>query len=158
MAPYKAPLLLPCIKLWCEYVIVTPEDNKITVFNNGNSKGFTELIPSGGHLAPNSIVGDSELWKKAQNIAKKNNASDIINKATPILIPFCTANVWLPKYVPSDIISLNHKDIENITAINAKIKLYRAKPKLWKDSTPVNVKVIKDKLVFKGQGLGDTKW
>jgi len=27
------------------------------------------------------------LWKKAQNIAKKNNASDTINKATPKLIP-----------------------------------------------------------------------
>jgi hypothetical protein len=93
IAPYKAPLLLPCIKEWCEYVIVTPEDNNITVFNNGNSNGFTEFIPKGGHLAPNSIVGAKALWKNAQNIPKKNKASDIINKATPILIPFCTAKV-----------------------------------------------------------------
>jgi len=27
------------------------------------------------------------LWKKAQKIARKNNASDTINKATPKLIP-----------------------------------------------------------------------
>jgi hypothetical protein len=63
------------------------------VFNKGNSKGFIELIPKGGHFAPSSIVGDKALWKKAQNIAKKNNASDTINKATPILSPFCTAKV-----------------------------------------------------------------
>jgi hypothetical protein len=63
------------------------------VFNNGNSKGLTEFIPRGGHLAPNSIVGDKALWKNAQKIPKKNSASDIINKATPRLSPFCTANV-----------------------------------------------------------------
>jgi len=38
-------------------------------------------------------VGERALWKKAQNMAKKNNASDAINKATPILSPFCTAKV-----------------------------------------------------------------
>jgi hypothetical protein len=42
-------------------VIVTPDDNNITVFNNGNSKGLTEFIPKGGHLAPNSMVGDKAL-------------------------------------------------------------------------------------------------
>jgi hypothetical protein len=30
-------------------VIVAPLDNKITVFNNGNSKGFIGSIPAGGH-------------------------------------------------------------------------------------------------------------
>jgi hypothetical protein len=33
------------------------------------------------------------LWKNAQKIAKKNNASDAINKATPKLIPRWTALV-----------------------------------------------------------------
>jgi hypothetical protein len=37
------------------------------------------------------------LWKKAQNIARKNKASDTINKATPRLRPLWTARVWLPK-------------------------------------------------------------
>ena len=158
IAPYKAPLLLPCIKEWCEYVIVTPEDNKITVFNNGNSKGFIESIPIGGHFAPNSIVGDKALWKNAQKMAKKNKASDAINKATPILSPFCTAKVWFPKYVPSDITSLNHNDIDNIKAIKAKFKLLIAKLKFWNAKTALNVNANKDILVLRGQGLGDTKW
>jgi hypothetical protein len=67
------------------------------VFNKGNSKGFIDCIPIGGQLAPNSIVGDNALWKKAQKIAKKNNASEAINKATPMFKPLCTAKVWLPK-------------------------------------------------------------
>lgn len=110
--PYKAPLLLPCIKEWWLYVTVTPEDNNITVFSKGNSKGLILSIPKGGHFAPSSTVGDNALWKKDQNIAKKNNASDIINKATPIFKPLCTARVWFPKYVPSFVTSLNHKPIE----------------------------------------------
>ena len=128
------------------------------MFNKGNSKGLIESIPIGGHFAPSSIVGDNALWKNAQNIAKKNSASDSINKATPIFIPFCTANVWLPKYVPSDITSLNHNDIDNIKANKAKIKLFIAKLKFWKAKTALKVNVNKDKLVFKGQGLGETKW
>jgi len=56
------------------------------VFNKGNSKGLIDSIPKGGHLAPNSTVGDKALWKNDQNMAKKN-------KATPILIPLCTAKV-----------------------------------------------------------------
>jgi hypothetical protein len=55
-------------------------------------------------------------------MAKKNNASLTINKATPIFKPLCTAKVWLPKYVPSDITSLNHKNILNTTDIKAKGK------------------------------------
>ena len=38
------------------YVTVTPEDNNITVFNKGNSKGLIASIPIGGHFAPNSTV------------------------------------------------------------------------------------------------------
>jgi hypothetical protein len=38
-------------------------------------------------------VGDKALWKKAQNIAKKNNTSDTINNPTPIFKPLCTAKV-----------------------------------------------------------------
>jgi hypothetical protein len=47
--PYKAPLLFPCIKEWCAYVTVTPEDNNITVLSNGNSNGLIGSIPRGGH-------------------------------------------------------------------------------------------------------------
>jgi hypothetical protein len=77
----------------------TPDDNKIIVFNKGNSNGLIPFIPNGGHWAPNSILGDNELWKKVQKIAKKNKASETINKPTPKFKPLCTAYVWLPKYV-----------------------------------------------------------
>jgi len=33
-----------------------------------------------------------------------------------------------------------------------------AKLKFWKAKTALKVSVSKDKLVFKGQGLGDTRW
>jgi hypothetical protein len=33
------------------------------------------------------------LWKNVQNIAKKNKASDMINKPTPMLSPLWTARV-----------------------------------------------------------------
>ena len=67
------------------------------VLSKGSSNGFMDSIPIGGHFAPSSIVGDKALWKKAQNIARKNRTSDIINNATPIFKPLCTASVWLPK-------------------------------------------------------------
>ena len=156
--PYKAPDLFPCIKEWWAYVTVTPDANNNTVFNKGNSKGFIADIPIGGHIAPNSTVGDKALWKKVQNIAKKNNASDTINKATPILIPLWTAIVWLPKYVPSDMISRNQNDIEAITHISANIKKYSALLNKWKDNTPPVVKENKLALVYNGQGDGDTRW
>jgi hypothetical protein len=72
---------------------VIPDDNKSTVFNKGNSKGLIASIPNGGHIAPNSTVGDKALWKKVQKIATNNKASDTMNKATPIFKPLCTARV-----------------------------------------------------------------
>ncbi len=91
--PYKALPLFPLIKKWCAYVTVNPEASKRTVLINGNSKGSIDSIPIGGHIAPNSTVGERALWKNAQNIAKKNKASDTINKATPRFNPLCTAKV-----------------------------------------------------------------
>lgn len=156
--PYNAPLLCPCIIEWWAYVTVIPEDSKITVLSNGNSKGSIASIPIGGHWAPNSTVGDKALWKNAQNIAKKNNASDTINKATPIFIPLWTANVWLPKYVASLITSRHQKDIDNITKKKAgNIKLLAlVKPCIT--NTPLVVKFNKAIEVSIGQGDGETKW
>jgi len=54
---------------------------------NGNSKGSIASIPIGGHIAPNSTAGERALWKNVQNIAKKNKASDTINKPTPMFNP-----------------------------------------------------------------------
>jgi hypothetical protein len=92
--PYSALLLLAFIKKWCPYVTVNPEESKITVLINGSSKGSIASIPIGGHIAPSSTAGERALWKKVQKIAKKNKASDTINKPTPMFNPLCTAKVW----------------------------------------------------------------
>jgi len=119
---------------------------------------LTASIPIGGQWAPISIVGDKALWKNAQKIAKKNNASETINKATPMFKPLWTARVWLPKYVASLITSLNQKDIEDIKVINAKNKKYLALLKPCIVKTPVVVSVKSEIQVYIGQGEGETKW
>ena len=157
--PFKAPTLFPCIKLWWEYVTVTPDDNNITVFSKGTSNGLIGSIPIGGHWAPNCIVGDKALWKNAQNIAKKNKASETINKRIPVFNPFCTAKVWFPKYVPSLITSRHHRDIDNISRQNP---IYSTNfiviLKVCIVSTPLVVKQNKDIQVYNGHGEGLTKW
>jgi hypothetical protein len=67
--------------------MVTPEASNSTVLRKGSSKAFIASIPIGGHCAPNSTVGDNALWKYAQNIARKNKASETMNNATPIVKP-----------------------------------------------------------------------
>ena len=62
---------------------------------------------------------DKILWKDLQKNDTQKKISEIINKPNPILIPFCTAIVWLPRYVPSDITSLNHNIIEYVTEASA---------------------------------------
>jgi len=93
-------------------VTVTPEDNKITVFNKGNAQGLIVWIPNGGHTAPIQIDGETLEWKKAQKKLKKNMISETINKTKPIRNPFCTAKVWRPSNVASIIISQNQLMIE----------------------------------------------
>ncbi len=156
--PSKDPSLLPCITQWWAYVIVKPDERSKTVFRRGNSKGLTESIPLGGHWAPISTGGDKALWKKAQKILKKNNASLTMNKATPIFKPLCTAKVWFPKYEPSDIMSLNQNDIENIkeSRANANITFTKGNPCIVR--TPEQVRVSKDIEVKIGHGEGGTKW
>ena len=91
-------------------------------------------------------------------MAKKNKASDTINKATPRLSPLCTAREWLPKYVPSAIISLNQNDIDNIRAVKLKNRLFSAWANPWKVKTPDVVRLNRLSDVYKGQGEGETRW
>ena len=137
---------------------LTPDDSNIIVLSKGNSKELTASTPEGGQWAPSSTLGDSALWKKVQNIAKKNKASLTINKATPIFKPLCTAKVWLPKYVPSEITSLNQKDIDDTNEINAISKKYCANANPCIVNTTLVVSVKREKHVKSGQGDGDTKW
>lgn len=128
------------------------------MLSNGNSKALIASVPIGGHWAPSSTVGDKALWKYAQNIAKKNRASDTINRATPMFKPLCTADVWLPKYVPSDITSLNQKNILDTTRKSARGNQFPACAKPCIVETPEVVSVSKLIQVNIGQGEGDTKW
>jgi len=145
--PYKEPSLFPHIKEWWANVTVAPLDNNITVLSKGSSKGFIGSIPIGGHWAPNSIVGVNALWKNAQKIAIKNNASDTMNNITPKYNPFCTANVWSPKNVASLIISRNQKDIDDTTRNIIRYIKLPVLEKLCIDIAVVNVKANKQALV-----------
>jgi hypothetical protein len=62
---------------------VSPDLNKIIVFNKGMLKGLKASIPTGGQTNPNSKLGASELLKYAQKNEKKNNTSEAMNKTIP---------------------------------------------------------------------------
>jgi hypothetical protein len=62
----------------------------------------------GGHIFPNSIVGDNLLWKKAQKKLIKKKISEIINKIIPHRNPNVTFIVCNPWNVPSREISRHH--------------------------------------------------
>jgi len=115
--PFIVSFLLPAIIALCDHVILAPELNRIAVFNNGTSKAFNGVIPTGGHTLPISIVGTKALWKNPQKNEKKNTTSVKINSIIPILNPFCTTKVCNPKYVPSLITSLHQTTITNSTNI-----------------------------------------
>ena len=95
----------------CAQVTVTPEDNKIAVFNKGSAQGLIVWIPKGGQTAPIQIAGDTLEWKNAQKNPKKNMISETINKTKPILKPLCTAKVWRPSKVAS--ITTSHNQLIN---------------------------------------------
>ena len=97
----------------CAHVTVTPDDNRIIVFNNGSIHGFIGRIPNGGQTQPIQIVGDTLEWKKAQKKPKKNIISETMNKTNPIRRPRCTAVVWQPSNVASRTISQNQLVIAN---------------------------------------------
>jgi len=77
-------------------VTVTPEAKRTAVLRRGIAKGFKAEIPVGGHVHPNSMVGASLLWKKAQKKAKKNKISETINRIIPHRNPPTTLEVWKP--------------------------------------------------------------
>ena len=50
----------------------------------------------GGQVDPNSIVGDSLVWKNAQKNDTKNKTSETINRSIPHRSPFVTIFVRNP--------------------------------------------------------------
>jgi hypothetical protein len=95
-------------RLWCAQVTVTPDASRIAVFSRGICIGLKGVIPVGGHIDPNSIVGDSLLWKNAQKKDTKNKTSEIINRIIPHRSPVVTLLVCMPWYVPSRVMSRHH--------------------------------------------------
>lgn len=88
--------------------MVTPEVNKIAVFNKGIWKGLKIKIPIGGQTLPSSIAGERLLWKKAQKKLIKKKISEIMNKIIPHRKPNVTGLVCKPWKVPSREISRHH--------------------------------------------------
>jgi len=54
-------------------VILTPDNNSITVFNKGIPQGFGATILAGGHIPPISIDGAKLEWKKSPEEAEKEH-------------------------------------------------------------------------------------
>ncbi len=122
--------------LWA-HVILTPDDNNITVFKRGKPHGFKTSIPSGGQTQPIAIEGARLQWKKAQKNAKKNIISDTINKIIPERNPSWTFSVWLP-VIASKCISRNQEVMLITNKINENIRI--------KPSTVVLILLVKDML------------
>lgn len=57
-----ASFLFPFIIVWCDHVIVAPDERSTAVLRSGTSIGFSGLIPVGGHSAPSSGVGTRLTW------------------------------------------------------------------------------------------------
>jgi hypothetical protein len=70
-----------------------------------------------GHVDPNSVVGDTLLWKNAQKNHTKNRISDTINRIIPHRSPFVTLFVCNPLYVPSRVTSRHHWIMVNTVII-----------------------------------------
>jgi len=67
--------------------MVTPEVNRISVFNNGIPSGEKHLIPTGGQTPPINGDGARLEWKKAQKKETKNITSEAINNIKPNFKP-----------------------------------------------------------------------
>ena len=65
--------------------------------------------------------------------------------------------MWSPRKLPSEIISLNHKDIDSIKQVKAANRKKLPFEKLCMVYTPVVVRLSKDIQLLMGHGDGETK-
>lgn len=80
-----------------------------------------------------------------------------MNRATPRDRPFCTANVWFPRYAPSADTSRNHRIIANRVVKNPSATNASALEYPWKYITPDEVSVNSANDVSSGHGDGSTR-
>lgn len=154
--PCTADLWLPLIRLWCAQVTLTPDANKITVFNSGTPNGLNTFTPCGGQTLPISQEGDKLLWKKAQKKDKKKKTSEQINKIIPHRKPSSTSNEWTPNLHPSLTTSFHHWAL--ILSNNKTLKNIRSQTDWWKAFTRLIVNKKAATELNKGQGDSFTIW
>jgi hypothetical protein len=128
----------------------------MAVFNKGICSGLKGTIEEGGHIAPNSIVGDSLLWKKAQKKDIKNKTSETIKRIIPHRNPITTGKECNPCRVPSRVMSRHHWYIVKI--IIKPPSLARLSWNKWNHSIMPESINIAPKAPVRGQGLWFTKW
>lgn len=151
-----ALLKLFLIISWWDQVILTPEDNSKIVFRSGILIGLNELTEQGGHIWPNSTVGETLLWKKAQKKDTKKNTSDAMNKIIPVFNPLITNSEWFPWSEASRWISRHHEKaiksirIRDTDTIFIVILFIIIKPDATKQKAPFEAR--------RGQGLVSTRW
>lgn len=81
-----------------------------------------------------------------------------MKSVTPRVRPFCTANVWHPRYDPSAETSRNHRIIANSVDRNPIPTRGRAFPYPWKYSTAGIVSPSRANDTSRGHGDGSTRW
>lgn len=141
---------------WWDHVIDTPEESNRIVFNKGIPMGLKGWIDKGGHIWPNSIVGENLLWKKLQKKETKNKTSDVINIIIPVFRPFMTNEEWSPWLEDSRWISRHQENDTKL--INKSVRIVTLILIWFINSNPKSIIHIMTKDVTKGQGLFSTKW
>ncbi|CAG8655342.1 10220_t:CDS:2 [Acaulospora colombiana] len=84
---YSEGCVIVLVDLNPNQVTVAPEESKRMVLSKGSSHGLIGSIPAGGQAQPSSTVGANAESKKAQNIEKKKQTSETINRMIPIVRP-----------------------------------------------------------------------
>jgi len=134
----------------------TPEDKRRRVFSKGMLIGLNAIISWGGHLIPNSTLGEILLWKNAQKNDVKNSTSEIINKSIPTCKPTVTCFLWFPCSMVSEKTFFHQLNDTIINTKNVKIKV--VVDLVFIHNT---IEVVKQKAEIepiKGQGLFSTIW
>jgi hypothetical protein len=141
---------------WWDHVMVIPDDRRRIVFIKGILMGLKDIIDIGGHVCPNSTVGEILLWKNAQKKEVKNSTSDAMNKIIPVFRPFITRSEWFPWEDDSRWTSRHHRKATS-TVI--------AKDSIMSDLLTLFMIIIPDKTTVNdlleakiGQGLTSTRW
>ena len=134
---------------------LTPELNKINVLSNGMAKGDIGIIPIGGQILPDSILGTKLKWKNPQKKLKKKAISDLINHPIPHFNPSSTSSVCEPEKFLS-------RTISRIHTFKTKHPNKRLKKKLNVPNQKKSTKENKRKKflipIYSGQGLSSTIW